>query len=40
MNHIEIKASDEAIVKTVSAVAEGKLQKGALADFFRKHARK
>jgi len=39
MNGIEIRASDEALVKTVLAVAEGKLQKGALAEFFRRHTR-
>jgi death-on-curing protein len=37
MNGVEIRASDEALVKTVLAVAEGKLQKGALAEFFRRH---
>ncbi len=39
MNGIEIRASDEALVKTVLALAEGKLQKGALAEFFRRHTR-
>jgi len=39
MNGIEIRASDQALVKTVLAVAEGKLQKGALAEFFRRHTR-
>lgn len=39
MNGIEIRASDEALVKTVLAVAEGQLQKGALAEFFRRHTR-
>jgi len=39
MNGIEIRASDEALVKTVLADAEGKLQKGALAEFFRRHTR-
>ena len=39
MNGIEIRASDEALVKIVLAVAEGKLQKGALAEFFRRHTR-
>jgi len=38
MNGIEVKISDEALVNTVLAVAEGKLQKGALADFLRRHA--
>ncbi len=39
MNGIEIRASDEALVKTVLAVAEGKLARGALAEFFRGHTR-
>jgi death-on-curing protein len=39
MNGIEIRASDEALVKIVLAVAEGKRQKGALTDFFRRHTR-
>jgi death-on-curing protein len=39
MNGIGVRASDEALVKTVLAVAEGRLQKGAIAEFFRKHAR-
>ncbi len=39
MNGIQIRASDQALVQTVLAVAEGKLQKGALAGFFRRHIR-
>ena len=39
MNGIQIRASDKALVQTVLAVAEGKLQKGALAGFFRRHIR-
>jgi death on curing protein len=39
MNGIEIRASNEALVDTVLAVAEGKVQKGALAEFLRTHAR-
>lgn len=39
MNGIEIRASDEALVKTVLDVAAGKLQKGTLAEFFRRHTR-
>ena len=39
MNGIQIRASDETLVQTVLAVAEGKLQKGALAGFFRRHIR-
>ena len=39
MNGVEIRPSTKALVDTVLAVAEGKLQKGALAEFFRRHAR-
>ncbi|OLC31799.1 MAG: death-on-curing protein [Armatimonadetes bacterium 13_1_40CM_64_14] len=39
MDGIEIRASDEALVKTVLDVAAGRLQKGTLAEFFRRHAR-
>ena len=39
MNGIQIRASDQALVQTVLAVAEGKRQKGALAGFFRRHIR-
>jgi death-on-curing protein len=39
MNGIGVKISDEALVNTVLAVAEGKLQKGPLAEFFRRHTR-
>lgn len=39
MNGIRIGVTDEALVKTVFAVAEGKLQKSALAEFFRRHTR-
>lgn len=38
MNGVGIRVSNEALVNTVLAVAEGKLQKGALGEFFRKHA--
>lgn len=39
INGIRIGVADEALVTTVLAVAEGKLQKSALAEFFRRHAR-
>ncbi len=39
MNGIRVGVGDEALVNTVVAVAEGKLQKSALAEFFRRHAR-
>ncbi len=39
INGIGIRASNEALVNSVLAVAEGKLQKGALAEFFRRHIR-
>lgn len=39
MNSIRIGVAGEALVNAVLAVAEGKLQKSALAEFFRKHAR-
>ena len=39
MNGIGVRASNDALVDTVLAVAEGKHQKGALAEFFRRHAR-
>ena len=39
MNGIRIGVADGALVNTVLAVAEGRLQKSALAEFFRRHAR-
>ena len=39
MNGIRIGVADETLANTVLAIAEGKLQKSALAEFFRKHAR-
>jgi len=39
MNGIRLRVSNEALVNTVLAVAEGKLSKGALAEFFRRRAR-
>ena len=40
MNGIRIGIPDEALVTVVLAVAEGKLQKSALTECFRRHARK
>ncbi len=39
MNGIAIGVTDEVLVNTVLAVAEGRLEKSALAEFFRAHAR-
>jgi death-on-curing protein len=39
MNGIRISVADEALVNTVLAVAEDKLQKHRLAEFFRRRAR-
>jgi len=39
MNSIRMHVEDEALVNTVLAVAGGKLQKSALAEFLRAHAR-
>jgi len=39
MNSIKIEVEDETLVKIVLAVAGGKLQKSALAEFLRGHAR-
>jgi len=39
MNGIRIEITDEAVVNTVLAIADGKLQKSTLAEFFRRHAR-
>jgi death-on-curing protein len=36
---ILVKISDQALVNNVLAVVRGKLQKGPLAEFFRRHAR-
>lgn len=37
MNGVEVHATNEALFDTVVAVAEGRLQKGGIAEFFRKH---
>lgn len=39
MNGIRIGVADKTLTNTVLATAEGKLQKSALAEFFRKHSR-
>jgi len=38
LNGIEIDASEDELVGMVTAVAEGRAEKGAIADFFRRHA--
>ncbi len=38
MNGVGVRPSSEALVRTVVAVAEGKLGKSGVAEFFRKHA--
>ncbi len=38
MNGVEVRLSNEALVRTVVAVAEGTLGKSGVAEFFRKHA--
>jgi len=38
LNGIEIDASEDALVEMVAAVAEGRADKEAIADFFRRHA--
>ncbi len=39
MNGIEVRATDKALVDTALAVAEGKLHKSGIAEFFREYAR-
>src|SRR3990172_8650460 len=39
LNHVEVRVSNETLVETVLAVAQGKLGKAAIAEFLRKHAR-
>jgi death-on-curing protein len=39
LNGVETKIPNQALVATVLAVAQGKIEKSALADFFREHAR-
>jgi death on curing protein len=38
MNSVEIRVTNEALVDTVLSVAEGRLQKSAVAEFFRRHS--
>ncbi len=40
LNGIEIHASEDALVEMVTAVAEGRMKKDAVAKFFRKYAYK
>jgi len=37
LNDIEINASEDELVEIVTAVAEGRAEKEAIADFFRRH---
>ena len=39
LNGIEIEASEKSFEKTVMAVAEGKLEKSGVAEYFRKYSR-
>jgi death on curing protein len=39
MNGIEVRATNEALLRIVLAVAEGTLGKSGIAEFFRKHSR-
>jgi len=39
MNGIEIRVTDDELVNTVLAVADGTLTKSGVAEFFRRHAR-
>jgi len=39
LNGVEFRATNEALVDTVLAVAEGTLQKSGITEFFRKHSR-
>jgi death-on-curing protein len=39
LNGVETKIPNRALVATVLAVAQGKIEKSALADFFREHAK-
>ena len=38
LNDMEINAGEDELVEMVTAVAEGRMEKGAIAGFFRKHA--
>lgn len=39
LKDIEVRATEDALVETVLAVAQGKIGKAALAEFFRSHSR-
>jgi len=39
INGVEVRATNEALLGAVRAVAEGTLRKGGIAEFFRKHSR-
>ncbi len=39
LNRVETKITDQDLIKTVLAVAQGKRGKAGVAEFFRKHAR-
>jgi len=38
LNHVEVRVSNETLVETLLAVAQGKLGKAAIAESLRKHA--
>jgi death-on-curing protein len=40
LNHVEVRVSNETLVETVLAVAQGKLGKAAIAEFLRKYSRR
>ena len=40
LNRVEVNATNDALVETVLAVAQGKMGKAGVAEFFRKHAKK
>lgn len=40
LNQIEIRVSNETLVETLLAVAQGRLSKAAVAEFLRKHSRR
>ena len=40
LNHVEVRVSNETLVETVLAVAQGKLGEAAIAEFLRKHSRR
>jgi death-on-curing protein len=40
LNGVDVRVTNEALVQTVLAVAQGKLGKSGVAEFLRKHARR